>query len=150
MWRWLGSTRGVKVPETHCGCAATRQDNGIIVGDRDTIGIKSDVAPGIAQLTHGDKGVRSKVWYNMHMASGKRQLGHVQLAFVGGIHDGSVRILDGNGVFGDTFVVEILCVDSEEMCCTASVSNGRGTSITTGCWRWGGRTYRGTMRGGAS
>lgn len=65
----------------------------------------------------------------MNVAGGGRESGEVKFGFVGGEHDGAVRVADGNRMAGWSLVKDG-CIDGAKVCRAAGVGNGVG---------WGGR-----------
>ena len=97
--------------------------------------VESDSAISVTELSHGEKGEILERWYDVGMGSFEWEAWDVKVAFMCGVHDRAIWILNGDRISCGKFVRKWE-VRTDKMAGAAGVGNG-GNS------RGGGRTYVG-------
>ena len=67
----------------------------MLVGDGDCICVEGDIASGVAKLPDGEECVGGQVRDDVDLASGKGEMGNIQLGGMCRIHDRAVGVVDG-------------------------------------------------------
>jgi hypothetical protein len=73
------------------------EEDGIVVQNTDISCGECDLAPSIAKLSDGEKGLGRKCRDNVSDPGCKRKARDIQLGFVGGRHGLAIGVLDGDG-----------------------------------------------------
>jgi len=128
---WADWLLEVQFPELHVRCVSALENELVVVADVHGGSSEDNLAASIAKLTNGQQQLVGQGRYNVANASSMRQSGDAKFGIVHGVHDGTIQILDADGMKGELSVAH-WHVHGEKVHGAASVGNGCGSIA----WGW--------------